>query len=134
MFKLPDHAAGIAGEAGDKEAEILAERALTYRAERGIINNKGGGLLEIDMQFFAEKDIEKQESGSLIRAIRKYKQRIEEHKGYILDPRSHCPEWDSYSEQKKAGLIRHWKKEISNFEGSIQNRIDELKKRGEYNE
>lgn len=88
----------------------------------------------IGMQFFAEQDIEKQESASLIRAMRKYAQRIEEHKAYILDSRAHCPEWDSYSDQKKAGLIRHWNKEISNFEESIHNRIDELKKRGEYNE
>ena len=35
---------------------------------------------------------------------------------------------------KKAGLIRHWIKEISNFKESIDNRINELKKRGDYNE
>lgn len=109
-------------------------KTLTNGHNGGIINNKGSGVLRIDMQFFAEKDIEKQESASLLRAMRKYNQRIEEHKSYINDPKSHCPDWDSYSEQKKAGLIRHWNKEISNFEESIQNRIDELKKRGEYNE
>lgn len=90
--------------------------------------------MKISMQFFAEKDIEKQETASLIRAMRKYGQRIEEHKSYINDPKSHCPDWENYSEQKKAGLLRHWNKEISNFEESIQNRIDELKKRGEYDE
>lgn len=88
----------------------------------------------ISMQYFAERDIEKQESGSLRRAIRKYRQRIAEHRGYIADPTIHCPNWETFSEQKKRGLIRHWEKEIQNFEESIQNRIDELKKRGEYDE
>ena len=121
-------------EAQAKQSEILAQRRLTYDAKRGIIPLRGGGLVKVDMQFFAEKDIEKQESASLIRAMRKYQKRIDEHKNYILDPRSHCPDWDSFSEQKRSGLIRHWQKEISNFEESIQNRIDELKKRGEYDE
>lgn len=86
------------------------------------------------MQFFAEKDIEKQETGSLIRAIRKYDKRIKEHEEYICNPTAHCPDWDSYSDKRKAGLIKHWNKEIANFKESIQNRIDELKKRGEYDE
>mgnify|MGYP001114899057 CR=1 FL=1 len=111
-----------------------SKKSLTNGADSGIINIKGSDGLKIDMQFFAEKDIEKQESGSLIRAMRKYEQRIEEHKSYIDNPESHCPDWNSYSEQKKAGLIRHWNKEINNFRESIQNRIDELKKRGEYDE
>ena len=40
----------------------------------------------------------------------------------------------NYEERRKQGLIRHWKKEINNFEESIQNRIDELKKRGDNDE
>lgn len=117
-----------------EQRNLQQYRGLTNDGNSGKINDRKVGMLNIDMQFFAEKDIEKQESASLIRAMRKYEKRIEEHKGYINDPNSHCPDWDSYSEQKKAGLVRHWNKEISNFEESIQNRIDELKKRGEYNE
>lgn len=120
-------------EARAAEQRDLAQfRGLTNGGNGDKMSSRGGGALNISMQFFAEKDIEKQESASLIRAMRKYEQRIDEHKGYINDPSSHCPDWENYSEQKKAGLIRHWNKEISNFEESIQNRIDELKKRGEY--
>lgn len=90
--------------------------------------------MKISLQFFAEKDIENQESCSLRRAMRKYEKRIEEHKGYINDPQTHCPSWNNLSDNQRSGLIRHWEKEIKNFEESIQNRIDELKKRGEYDE
>lgn len=130
----PYEPAVISPEKSKMLQEKNLPKTLTGKGNGGIIKNKGSGGLNIDMQFFAEKDIEKQESSSLLRAMRKYNQRIEEHKLYIHDPKSHCPDWDSYSEQKKAGLIRHWSKEINNFEESIQNRIDELKKRGEYDE
>lgn len=107
-------------------------KRLTGGANGGIIIPKPSFV--VSMQHFAERDIERQESGSLKRAIRKYNQRIAEHKEYIRNPKVHCPDWDSYSEQKKNGLVRHWEKEIRNFEESIQNRIDELKSRGDYDE
>lgn len=117
-----------------------AERLQAEKLPRRLTGDENGGIilpkpsLVVSMQYFAERDIERQESGSLKRAIRKYKQRIIEHTEYIQNPKDHCPDWDNYSEQKKNGLIRHWKKEIRNFEESIQNRIDELKKRGDYDE
>lgn len=83
--------------------------------------------LRIDIQFFAEKDIEKQDSTLLKRAIRKYQKRIEEHEDKIKDPKKYAPDWDSYVERKKRGLKKHWKKEIDNFNESINNRIEELK-------
>ena len=121
-------------EAQAKQSEILAQRRLTYDRKRGIINSSQRNMVRIDMQFFAEKDLENQETASIIRSMRKFEKRISEHKEYIQNPKSHCPEWDNYSENQKNGLIRHWNKEINNFEESIQNRIDELKKRGEYDE
>ena len=86
------------------------------------------------MQFFSEKDIEKQESSSIKRAMRKYKKRIEEHEDKINNPKKYIPDWESYDERKKQGLKKHWQKEISNFNESIDNRIEELKKRGDYDE
>ena len=110
------------------------------KAPHRLTGGENGGIIipkpsfTVSMQRFAERDIERQESGSLKRAIRKYNQRIAEHKEYIRNPKVHCPDWDSYSEQKKNGLVRHWEKEIRNFEESIQNRVDELKRRGDYDE
>lgn len=88
----------------------------------------------MNLQFFSESDIKNQESASLIRAIRKYKKRIEEHKAYIKDPVSYIPEWGSYDVRYQEGLKRHWEKEIRNFQQSIEDRIAELKERGDYNE
>ncbi|MGN1132963.1 MAG: hypothetical protein ACI4RN_00760 [Oscillospiraceae bacterium] len=108
----------------------MPDKIVDKSGESGIM--KSG--IKIDMQFFAEKDIERQESNSLKRAIRNYNKRIKEHEEYIKNPYEHCHEWDNYEERKKNGLIRHWKKEISNFEKSIEDRIKELKKRGDYYE
>ena len=90
--------------------------------------------LKINMQYFAEKDIENQESNSLKRAMRKYQKRIAEHNDKINNPEKYIPDWNNYDELKKQGLKNHWQKEISNFEESIENRIEELKKRGDYDE
>lgn len=120
----------------DQARKLNDEKAKIHKSSLDIPNKSDiiKQKINVSIQFFAEKDIETQETGSLKRAMRKYEQRISEHKEYIRNPKVHCPDWDTYSDQKKSGLIRHWNKEISNFEESIQNRIDELKKRGEYNE
>lgn len=114
------------------KGKIYRDEGLDKSGGSGIINTKP--TIRISMQFFAEKDIQNQESNSLKRAMRKYQERIDEHKDKINNPQKYVPDWDSYSEQRKNGLKKHWQKEINNFEESIQNRIDELKKRGDYDE
>ncbi|MCD8231792.1 MAG: hypothetical protein LUD14_08245 [Clostridiales bacterium] len=84
--------------------------------------------------FFAEKDIKNQSSDSLKRAIKKYEARIADHKSKISDSASWYSEWDTYDKRYQEGLKRHWNKEIGVFSQSIQDRIDELKERGDYNE
>ena len=44
------------------------------------------------------------------------------------------PEWDGLPEREKEGLIFHWEKEIRNFKIAIENRIAELKERGDFDE
>lgn len=107
-------------------------KSLTSASKDGTI--KENKPLKIDMQFFSEKDIQKQESTSLKRAMRKYQKRIEEHEDKINNPKKYIPDWDTYDERKKQGLKKHWQKEINNFNESINNRIEELKKRGDYDE
>ena len=120
--------------AEEREQMLIAgmkkPQRLDFAGESGIMD-KG---VKVDMQYFSEKDIERQESNSLKRAIRNYKRRIKEHEEYISNPYEHCPDWDSFDDRKKEGLIKHWKKEISNFDESIQNRVTELKKRGDHDE
>ena len=89
---------------------------------------------KISTQFFAEKDIEKQESGSLKRALRKYQSRIAEHKSKINNPEKYVDGWAKKDAREQSGLIKHWEKEIRNFQICIDDRIEELKKRGDYDE
>jgi len=120
--------------AEEREQMLIAGMKKPQRldiAGKSGIMDKG---VKVDMQYFSEKDIERQESNSLKRAIRNYKRRIKEHEEYISNPYEHCPDWDSFDDRKKEGLIKHWKKEISNFDESIQNRVTELKKRGDHDE
>ena len=123
---IDDYVAKHSGER--KRAETVAKRV-----DDGIINKKED-MLKIDLQFFAEKDIKNQESRSLKRAIRKYQARIEDHEAKIKNPKEIYPEWDTYDRRYQEGLKRHWNKEIRNFRQSIQDRIDELKERGDYDE
>lgn len=88
--------------------------------------------ITMNLQLFAEKDILKQESPSLKKAIRKYRKRIEEHEHKISSPADCIPEWQSYSIERQEGLKKHWKKEIKVFRQSIDDRVEELKKRGDY--
>lgn len=91
-----------------------------------------GGIIGI--QFFAEKDIVNQESGSLKRAMRKYSKKISLHQDKINNPEKYVEGWETKDAREKSGLVKHWQKEIINFQTSIDNRIAELKKRGDYDE
>lgn len=116
--------------AGSKDK---TEKAVAKPSGSGIIK-ENGGTLKMDLQFFAEKDIKNQESNSLKRAIRHYEQRITEHESYIKNPKNHVPDWDELTEVRRNGLIRHWNKEIRNFRTSINDRVAELKERGDFDE
>lgn len=50
---------------------------------------------------------------------------------YLNNPSKYCKDWDTFTDKYKAGLIKHWKKEIDNFDNSINNRVEELQRRGE---
>lgn len=91
-----------------------------------------GGIMKLNLQTFAEKDIEKQKTASLVRGIESFSKQIATHKAKIEHPEQFYSDWEKKSAAEKKGLVKHWKKEIDNFEKSVQNRIDELKKRGEY--
>ena len=108
-------------------------KSIAKSLKSGIIKEKGS-TLKMDLQFFAESDIKNQESGSLKRAIRKYEKRIKEHEDYLDHPEAHCLDWNEKNKWEQEGLKKHWKKEIRNFHQSIQDRIDELKVRGDYDD
>ena len=110
----------------------VGAKSIAKTIDSGIIK-KNKDKLKMNLQLFAESDIKNQESGSLKRAIRKYEKRIKEHEEYLENPKAHCSDWDDKMTCEQEGLKRHWKKEIRNFNQAIQDRIDELKERGDYN-
>ena len=87
--------------------------------------------MRFDLQFFSEEAIENQTPNQLRKGIRSLKKKIDIHKAKIENPAKFCENWNSRDQRAKYGLIRHWQKEIEDTEESIQNRVDELKKRGE---
>lgn len=78
-----------------------------------------------------ETDLARQSVTSIKKGMRSLQKEIELHKSKIANPSKHIPEWDSYPERKKAGLIKHWNKEIVNLNKSIEYRRVELRERGE---
>jgi len=120
------------GRFAPTEGEGSSSESVDKSSKSDIIKSRDN--VEIGTQFFAEKDISNQDSNSLKRAMRKYEKRISEHQDKVNNPEKHVPDWDNYSDAKKAGLIKHWNKEIRNFQESIDNRISELKERGDYDE
>lgn len=99
-----------------------------------LTNSSKNSILKSDIQLFAERDIVKQESKSLKKAIKNYSKQISEHKKKLENPSEYIPDWEDRDIREQEGLLRHWNKEIRNFQTSIDDRIKELKVRGDYDE
>lgn len=87
--------------------------------------------MNFDLQLFAEKSLQNQTPVQLRKGIKTFKKRIDEHFAKIKNPEKFCDDWNSYDNEHQEGLIWHWQHEIKNFYESIQNRVEELEKRGE---
>lgn len=90
--------------------------------------------IDLDIQMFAESDMFKQDSNSLKRGINSYKKRILAHQEKLEHPEIHIADWENKDVREQDGLKKHWQKEIKNFQTSIDDRVAELKKRGDYDE
>lgn len=112
-----------------KERWTADRDELDRRREYGLTDERERGRLRTNIQFFAEKGLTNQTVPQLRSGIRSFQSRIEEHKEYIRNPKNHVPNWDLLSEAEKRGNIKHWNKEIRNFEESIQNRLNEIERR-----
>lgn len=113
--------------------EAAIEKLNLTKNSENLLTKPAKGV-NIDLQFFAEKDIKNQESGSLKRAIRKYQKNIALHQQKISDPKKYVAGWDTMDIRKQNGLKKHWQREIDNFQTNIDDRIVELKERGDYDE
>lgn len=85
---------------------------------------------KIGFQFFANKGIAKQTTKHLEKSVSSWKKNAELHKDKIAHPEKYDADWDSKTDEHKAGLINHWNKELRNFETNIKDAEDEITKRG----
>lgn len=99
-----------------------------------VAKSGGSGKIESGQGKKKEAALAKQRTAAIKKGIRSLEKKIEEHESKIRNPEKHYPGWNSRSEKDKAGDMKHWEKEIETFRQSIQNRIEELKERGEYDE
>jgi len=123
---------------GKISSEFLFSKADDYLLKSNILNNieknNKSNIISVDIQFFAEKDLENQSSNALKRGIRSLTQKMELHEEKIKNPKNYDKNWDTKSEIAKKGLLKHWEKEVKNLKDSINNRIEELSKRGDCND
>lgn len=99
-------------------------------AKETVENSEKSSTMGISLQFFANRSIPKQKDGQLMKSIKSWQANIEQHKKKLANPAEFDVDWDSKSAEQKAGLIKHWQKEIRNFESNVRAAEDELKKRG----
>ncbi|MCM1023816.1 MAG: HK97 family phage prohead protease [Prevotella sp.] len=70
-----------------------------------------------------------QSNKSLEAGIKSEQKQIEKHKEKISNPQNYVSDWNEQSDFYKNGIIKHWEKEIKNFEKQIQFRQEELNRR-----
>lgn len=110
---------------------IISDREVFGEAKNQKSEASKAPSLRISLQFFAEKGLENQRPSELRKGIRELNQRISEHEAKISAAQLSLGTLSGLEAKKQAGIIRHWQKEIDNFRESIDNRKNELKKRGE---
>lgn len=105
----------------DKDEKI--EQRKIYPVDKGKARKKA-----------PERDLEKQTDRQLEKGINNLNKQIEIHKSKIQHPEEIYSHWDEITEERRKTIIKHWQKEIDNFEKSIENRNSVIKKRRENNE
>ena len=87
------------------------------------------GILIINKQYFANKNIPRMSTGELERSIASWKRNIELHEDMLREPGKYYPDWSSFDVRYQEGLKRHWRHEIGTFANDIADAEEELKKR-----
>lgn len=130
----------------EKELKTLKERAEFFgldktkdfedfkkkylNAAKSIENPAKSDTIKAGLQFFANKGISKQTDAQLQKSIKSWQGVVDEHRDKINNPSKYDKDWGSKDERQKAGLLRHWEKEVRYTEKNIQEAKDELKNRG----
>ena len=98
-------------------------------AQNSVDNSSQNGIMNIGIQFFANKGITKQSDRQLEKSISSWKANIDQHLEKVKNPEIYDAGWSSKDERQRTGLINHWKKEIRTSENNINDAEAELEKR-----
>lgn len=140
-FLTPEEFEAAGGKLPMDWREMDTDDGLTSGGGSGIMNTRQTSTrsapLRISMQFFSSdgnRNILRQRSASLKKSIRSWGREIALHKDKISNPEKYYPDWGKFNERQKAGYVKHWEKEIKNFENDISRAVEELRKRGDLDE
>ena len=120
----------------DREQAAKA-RAAARKAEKSVAKSENGDKIttrQSNIQFFANKSIQKQSSRALKKSMKSWESRMEEHIMWLSNPKLHDRHWDEKTPQHQVGLLKHWQHEIETFRENIKEAKTELKKRGDYDD
>lgn len=109
------------------DAEYFAKTGKHFPSKQLEIFGNSGIM---NLQLFANRSIPKQTDNGLRKSIASWTRQVEEHRSKIESPSAFDADWDSKTAAQKAGLIRHWEKEVKNFTNDIAEAEAELARRG----
>lgn len=78
---------------------------------------------------FKTPDYSKYKDSGLSKTVDSLSSQIKKHQEKVKKPAAFDPDWDSYTEEHKAGLIKHWKHEIKIFNEQMNAADAELQRR-----
>lgn len=87
------------------------------------------GKIKVDIQYFANRSIAKRTDKQLHKSINSWAKNITEHQEKLQAPEKYDKEWNEKNSSAKAGLLRHWEKEINSFQKNIDLAYEELERR-----
>ena len=132
MERRDNESGEIVGDMTYREWEESKRKEFTIEEIDGIIHTGTSDAgFSVDLQLFGEKDIKRQSVSELRKGIKSFEDLIELHNYKIANPAEYYADWNDVPEKIQKGRIKHWEKEKRTFKESIQNREEELKRRGE---
>lgn len=99
------------------------------KAQKNVDNSKNSGKIRIDTQFFANRGIAKRTDKQLYKSISSWAENIKKHEEKLNNPEKYDKEWNEKNDTARAGLLKHWKKEIKGFQENINLAYEELERR-----
>lgn len=101
---------------------------------KSVANTENSGIIDVDVkgigiQFFANKGISKQSDSELRKSIASWSAQIQKHQDKLASPDKYDEGWGEKTDVQKAGLLKHWEKEIKTFQDNVAQAESELEGR-----